>query len=193
MPRASAADAALTAQRILESAERLLATTGIVGLSLDAVARDAGVTRGAIYHHYRSRAGLVQAVAARLHEEVAAAVAAAAQQAGSDPRDQLRAGSHAFLDAITSSRPAQVLLIDAPAVGWEEWRRLDAENSEALLHQVLDEVGVSGLEAEALGAQLSGAMNEAAMWVARHDDPRAALAQAHAALDRLLGTVLDPR
>ena len=190
MPRASAADAARTAQRVRQCAERLFSTAGYAAASLDDVAQEAGVTRGAVYHHYRSKKGLFQAVAAGLHEEVAAAVERAAEQAGDDPRIQLRAGSHAFLDAITSARAARVLLVDAPTVGWQEWHRSDAEHSGALLRRVLEEIGVERSEATAV--QLSGAMNEAALWVARHSDPETARADAHAVLDRLLDAVLAP-
>ncbi len=191
MPRASAADAARTARRVLESATGLFADRSFADVSVDDVARAAGVTRGAVYHHYGNKEGLFRAVAATLQSRVAAAVVDAAQAVGSDPGDQLRAGSHAFLDAITSGPTAPVLLIDAPAViGWQEWRRLDAENSAAHLRAALHHADVPEDLLDASTAQLSGAMNEAALWIAQHDDTDAARAQAHAALDRLLATYL---
>ena len=140
MPRASAADAARTAARILQSASCLFATRGYAQVSLDDIAHDAGVTRGAIYHHYQSKKGLFSAVAARLQAEVAEAVVAAAE---ASPSEQLRAGSHAFLDTITSRDFARILLVDAPSVvGWQEWRRLDDENSVAHLREALLNVQV---------------------------------------------------
>ncbi|RRD04670.1 TetR/AcrR family transcriptional regulator [Arachnia propionica] len=187
MPRASAADAARTATRILQSASRLFATHGHAHVSLDDIAHDAGVTRGAIYHHYQSKKGLFSAVVARLQTEVAGAVLAAAEDANTSPSDQLRAGSHAFLDAITSRDFARILLVDAPSViGWQEWRRLDDENSVAHLREALRSVRVAENLVEATAAQLSGAMNEAALWIAQHDDPETARTEAHAALDQLL-------
>lgn len=192
MPRASAADAARTAQRVLETATRLFAATGFADVSLDDVAQASGVTRGAVYHHYRSKSRLFGAVAARLQSHVAAAVVAAAEKAGARPGDQLRAGSHAFLDAITSGPAVRILLIDAPSVvGWEEWRRLDAENSAAHLREGLREVGVAEDLLDATTAQLSGAMNEAALWIAQHENATTARAQSHAALDRLLAAYLS--
>lgn len=193
MPRASAADAAQTARRILESATTLFAAHGFGEVSLDDVARDAGVTRGAVYHHYRNKAGLFGAVAAQLQADVARAVVAAAEAAGPDPGAQLRAGSHAFLDAITYGAAVRILLIDAPAViGWQEWRRLDAENSATQLREALGDVGVAHELLDASTAQLSGAMNEAALWIAQHESSEAARAQSHAALDRLLEAYLPP-
>ncbi len=191
MPRASAADAAQTAQRVLESATELFARRGFAEISLADVAHAAGVTRGAIYHHYRNKAGLYGAVAARLQAEVADAVIAAAEGAGSDPGAQLRAGSHAFLDAITSGSAVRILLIDAPSVlGWEEWRRLDAENSAAHLREALQHTSVPEDLLDATTAQLSGAMNEAALWIAEHEKSDVGRTQAHSALDHLLAAYL---
>lgn len=187
MPRASAADAALTAERILASATVLFAARGFGAVSLDEVAQSAGVTRGAVYHHYRNKGGLFGAVAARLQADVAGAVVASAESAGADPHDQLRAGSHAFLDAITHDDTARILLVDAPAViGWQEWRRLDAENSSAHLRDALRDAGTAEDLLDAFTALLSGAMNESALWVTQQPDVDAARDRAHSALDRLL-------
>lgn len=189
MPRASAADAARTAARILQSASCLFATRGYAQVSLDDIAHDAGVTRGAIYHHYQSKKGLFSAVAARLQAEVAEAVVAAAE---ASPSEQLRAGSHAFLDTITSRDFARILLVDAPSVvGWQEWRRLDDENSVAHLREALLNVQVPESLVDATAAHLSGAMNEAALWIAQHDAPEAARTEAHTALDQLLTAYTD--
>ncbi len=191
MPRATAAAAAQTAQQILESATELFGSQGYPRVSLDDVAAAAGVTRGAVYHHYRNKSGLFTAVVSRLQSTVAEAVVAAAESVGPDPAEQLRAGSHAFLNAVTTGPALQVLLADAPAVvGWEDWRRLDEENSAVHLREALQDVGVDEQVLEAMTAQLSGAMNEAALWVARQSDAGAAREQAHAALDRLLTAVV---
>jgi AcrR family transcriptional regulator len=187
VPRASAADAARTAQDILVSATDLLSARGFAAVSLDDVAGAAGVTRGAVYHHYRSKAGLFRAVAAKLQSDVAEAVVVAAEGAGIDPREQLRAGCHAFLDAITAAPAVRVLLIDAPAVfGWEQWRRLDAENSVVHLRAALADVGVPDDLLDATTAQLSGAMNEAALWIAQQPHGPEARDAAHRVLDRVL-------
>jgi AcrR family transcriptional regulator len=191
VPRASAAAAAHTAHQVLVSATELFAARGFAEVSLDDVAQAAQVTRGAVYHHYQNKAGLFLAVAARLQSQVADAVVAAADRAGADAREQLRAGSHAFLDAITAGTAVRVLLVDAPAaVGWQEWRRLDEANSGRHLREALREAGVADDLLDALTAQLSGAMNEAALWIAQQADRPAASKQAHAALDRLLAAAL---
>ncbi|QSB06084.1 TetR/AcrR family transcriptional regulator [Natronoglycomyces albus] len=190
MPRASAAAAAATKRQILTSATELFASDGYADVSLDDVAQAANVTRGAIYHHYGSKIGLFRSVAAQLQSNIAAEVEAAAHEAGKEPHAQLRAGCHAFLDAITVGPAARVLLVDAPSViGWDQWRKLDAENSAALLREVLAQAGVSASQLGAMTAQLSGAMNEAALWVGQQPENDTARQSAHQVLDRLLDAV----
>ena len=176
-----------TAQRVLEVATESFAASGYGEVTLDDVARAAGVTRGAVYHHYRNKAGLFRAVAAHLQAEVAGAVVTGAQSAGTDPTAQLRAGSHAFLDAITAGPAVQILLVDAPAVmGWAQWRELDARNSGAHLREALNRAGVPAEVLEATAAGLSGAMNEAALWLAGQPEDPAARQAAHQVVDQLL-------
>ncbi|MDS1116829.1 TetR/AcrR family transcriptional regulator [Gordonia westfalica] len=190
MPRASAAAAAATARHIREIATEMFGTRGFGDVSLDDVAESAGVTRGAVYHHYRSKAGLFGAVAADLQAAVATSVVEAAESAGDDPRAQLRAGCHGFLDAITAEPAVRILLVDGPAVfGWDKWRQMDAENSVVHLREALASVGTDPDLLDPLTAQLSGAMNEAALWLAQSSNPDAP-DRAHRALDLLVDTVL---
>jgi AcrR family transcriptional regulator len=185
MPRASAADAAETARRILAVATMHFTDVGYAKASVDAVARAAGVTRGAVYHHYASKPGLFAAVAAARQQAVADAIVLATE--GQMGADALRTGSHAFLDAITSDGSARILLIDGPAaLSWEEWRRLDAEGPAATLHEGLAETGVPDALRAPVAAALSGAMNELALWLSERDDDPDARTQAHATLTLLL-------
>ena len=171
--------------QILSAMRSLLADHPIDDVTIDDIARAAGVTRGAVYHHYDSKPGLFAAVAAAAQERVAAAIATATRDTPGPAA--LRDGSHAFLDAITAGTAARVLLVDGPSVlGWEQWRRLDAEGPEQELRAGLREAGVPSAQVDALTAALSGAMNELALWLAARPDDTAARRQAHRALDRLL-------
>lgn len=191
MARASAADAARTAHAVLTTATTAFAAQGYTGVSLDDIARTAGVTRGAVYHHYANKAGLFAAVAEHLQAEVAVAVVAAAEQSGTAAPAQLRAGSHAFLDAITAAPAVRILLIDAPAVlGWAQWRAQDAAHSGSHLREALESAEVPPALLEATAVQLSGAMNEAALWLAQRPSDIAAHEAAHQVLDRLLDSII---
>lgn len=188
MPRASAADAAETARRILDIATAHFAEHGYAAASVDEIARAAGVTRGAAYHHYSSKPLLFAAVAAAQQQSIAEAIVTATR--GSAPDTALRDGSHAFLDAITRGAASRVLLVDGPAVlGWQEWRQLDAEGPERELRAGLREAGASPALLDPLTAALSGAMNELALWLAAHPDDVDARTRAHTALDGLLDAV----
>lgn len=191
MPRASAADAAETASRILDVAATRFASQGYAAASVDDIAREAGVTRGAVYHHYTSKPLLFAAVAAAQQQLVAEAIVTATTSG--DPDAALRDGSHAFLNAITRGAAARVLLVDGPTVlSWDDWRRFDAEGPAAELRSGLADAGVAPALLDALTAALSGAMNELALWLSERQTDAAARAQAHDALDVLLDAVVPP-
>ena len=192
MPRASAADAAATARRILAVASSHFAEHGYAAASVDDIAGAAGVTRGAVYHHYTSKPLLFAAVASAQQELVADAILTATEN--SAPDAALRDGSHAFLDAITRGAAARVLLVDGPAVlSWEDWRRFDAEGPAVTLHEGLGEAGIAPALRDALTAALSGAMNELALWLLERQTDAAARTQAHEALDLLLEAVVPQK
>lgn len=84
----------LTRMALLEAAERVLQKQG-AALSLDAVAREAGVSKGGLLHHYPSREALLSALALalvdRFRERVAAAHAREVAAHGEKPGAWLRA------------------------------------------------------------------------------------------------------
>ena len=128
-------------------------------------------------------------VSGPLTRAVADQVSAAAEQR-SAPWDKLVAGCEAFLASNADPEIRQIMLIDAPAVlGWDEWRSMDEASSGKLLVEVLGELIDQGTVApqpvEPIARLLSGAMNEAAVWLAETDSPNA-LADTLAALRRLL-------
>jgi AcrR family transcriptional regulator len=189
-PRTKAAQRAATTRRLIDVARELFARDGYARVGTAEIVRRAGVTRGALYHHFGSKEALFAAVLDDVQRDVAARVAAAAE-GETDPWEQLRAGSHAFLEAALDPEIGRIALIDAPAVlGWDAWRRSDAEHSFRLLRSALEALvsfgAIDVASPEAAAHLLSGAMNEAALWVARADPVPPALAAATDALDRLL-------
>ncbi|MFD9270459.1 TetR/AcrR family transcriptional regulator [Streptomyces goshikiensis] len=183
---------AATRQTLLAEGRRRFAADGYHQVALAEVARAAGVTKGAAYHHFDSKAGLFRAVVAEVQQELGERVAAAAEQY-EDLWEQLRSGCRAFLAAGTDPAVRQILLVDAPTVlGWDEWRALDEESAARHLAEALTALATAGIIAdqpvEPLARLLSGAMNEAALWIARGGDPQAA----EQALDRLLAGLRTP-
>lgn len=173
MPRRSKAESDATQARILEAAQALFAERGYAGVALDDVAKVAHVTRGAVYHHFGSKLGLFEAVHVGIQRAVAEEIDRQTAEIA-DPGQALEIGCRAFLAASVSPQFRRVLLLDGPAVlGWATWRSLDAAHSGTLLDAVLHELQAAGRltvpSARAAAVLLSGAMNEAALWLADAD------------------------
>ncbi|MGL4575358.1 MAG: TetR/AcrR family transcriptional regulator [Burkholderiaceae bacterium] len=190
-PRSKAAQSAQSVQALLASARTLFETAGYAGTSTEALLAQTGLTRGALYHHFRDKKDLFAAVVEQMHQELAAAIDAATLNV-TDAADALRKGSHAWLRAIAQPTYAQVLLIDASAVlGTLDWHAADARHGFAqLLEGVRALEGESGAKTtartEALAVALNGALNELARWVA---EDRTRLNAALKTIDRLLDAV----
>lgn len=193
MARATKQESEATAARILECARRLVAERGIAAVSLDEIAACAGVTRGAVYHHYGSKLGAFRAVHGWAQAEVAAAIDRATA-ALDDPWQALEVGCLAFLRASIREDIRQILLVDAPAVlGWEVWRDHDVRNSGRLLAEVLANLAESGVievvSVPACHALLSGAMNEAALRAASLPEPATGIDEAWSTFAPMLRTL----
>jgi AcrR family transcriptional regulator len=128
-PRTKAAQREATVGRLVAHARQAFATQGYADASLTAIVAAAGVTKGALYHHFPGgKPDLFRAVLREVHQEVADRVAMAAPDAS--PWTQLLAGCKTFLIASTDPDIQQIMLVDAPAVlGWGVWREFDATTS----------------------------------------------------------------
>ncbi|MDP4509331.1 TetR/AcrR family transcriptional regulator [Nonomuraea turcica] len=178
-----------TRQALLRESRRLFAAQGYGAVSLSEIVAEAGVTKGALYHLFDSKAALFRAVLEQVQQEVAETVAQTAD-VHDDLWTRLTAGCQAFLTASTTPGIQRIMLIDGPAVlGWNEWRAMDEAASARHLADVLTVLIEQGTIAPQpvapLTHLLSGAMNEAALWLAESDDP-ADLPATQAALAQLL-------
>ncbi len=179
-----------TIRRVLGIAEGHFATFGYKATSTEALVKEAGLTRGALYHHFGSKQGLFEAVVRIVQGRLTRAVATASAEER-DPWDAFVSGCRAWLAEATEPTIRQILLLDAPAVlGWERWLSLDAEGGARLLREGIAGLVGDGLVAapdqEALVQLLNGAMNQAALWVAYAPERGAALAASTATLEQLL-------
>lgn len=175
MPRSSKAQSEVTGRTIREIAREMFSTRGYQSVRLEEVAEAAGMTRGAVYHHHKNKQALFEAVLDDVHAEVEADVVRAAEE-HDDAWTQLEAGCLAFLRASTAPDVARILLVEGPAViGWDAWRSHDRHHSYRQLEEVLQELEDAGEvaagTARSAAPLLSGAMNEAALWLAGSSDP----------------------
>lgn len=191
--RTKAAQSGETTRRLIGIARALFAERGYAGAGTEDLVQAAGVTRGALYHHFDNKEGLFKAVLDDVQREVGERVETAASKPA-DAWAQLLAGCRAFLAAATDPEVQRIMLIDAPAVlGWEVWREMDSQYSlkalKMALHEMADAGEITAPHAEAMAHLLSGAMNEAALWIARSAHPRKALNEAMASLELLMSAM----
>ena len=178
-----------TTAALVAAARELFADKGYAQVSLAEIVDAAGVTKGALYHYFDGKDALFQAVLEQIHAEVADRIEQATD--GLDSWQQLVVGCRTFLTASAEPHRQQIMLIDAPSVlGWGTWRRLDASTSMQHLIDVLtrlvEEGEIPQQPVVPLAHLLSGAMNEAALWLAGSDHPRRDLKQTLTALTGLL-------
>lgn len=177
-------------ERLLAAARARFAGDGYAATSLDAVAADAGVTKGSLYHHFAGKAELFEAVfeqeSSALCDEVARVVAGR-----EDPWQAAYAGVAAFLDAAQDPAVQRIMLLDAPSVlGWERVREIEAHYGLALVRAAVERlVGAGELgdhDSVALAHLLFGALTEGALLIARADDAATARASVEREVRRLL-------
>jgi AcrR family transcriptional regulator len=188
---------AATRTALLATARALFATKGYAATGTEEVVAQAAVTRGALYYHFKDKQALFEAVVEQVAQEVLAAIERAAGKANS-PVDALVKGSHAFLDACLQPATRQIYLIDAPSViGWARWREIDARHGMGSLRMGIEAALAAlprgqKLPAEALTYLLSGAMNEAVLWLAEAENETVARKAADAVLKRILELLFTP-
>jgi AcrR family transcriptional regulator len=169
-----------TREALIAAARRLFTERGYENVGAEEVVRAAGVTRGALYHHFGGKASLLDAVYGRIEAESTERVARIVL--GSDlhsPLDAMKAGIAAFLEECAKPEMRQIALHDAPAVlGWERWREIGAANGlgliEASLGAAIEAGEIRPLPVKQTAHLLMGALDEAAMVLARDRRPEAA-------------------
>jgi AcrR family transcriptional regulator len=179
-----------TRAALIAAARELFAARGYANVGTEEIVRATGVTRGALYHHFEGKRDLFRAVYEAVEQELVERLAEGALSAR-DPMDALRGGAQAWLDACEDPAVAQIALLDAPSVlGWEEWREIGLRYGFGLVEGTLQAAIDAGLlepqPVRPLAHLVLGAVDEAAMLVARADDPDAARAEVGATLRGIL-------
>lgn len=185
IPRAEAAE--LTAARLIATARRAFAEQGFAQVSLDALAAEAGVTRGALHHHFTNKSGLFEAVFRAVDAEIGLDLDLI-YEAEPDPWQGFRACYHAYLDLALRPDRARILFRDAPAVMGGKAMDILMGSGFATIVEDLDRLIATGrlhpLNPEAVAHMLNGAVMAQVMWLAGEEAPDATrLRAAHAVLD----------
>jgi AcrR family transcriptional regulator len=197
-PRTKAQQRETTTAALIDAARGLFAQKGYAGVGTEEIVQRAGVTRGALYHHFRGgKEELFQAVLVQVSAETSRRIAERAVSAA-DPWEALTVGIDAFLESCTAPEIQRIVLVDGPSVlGWDLWRAIDAEHGLGLLEfavkRAIDAGQLAPAPAKAVAHVLLGALDEAAMVVARAEDPQSARAEMSETLRRLLEGLRGPR
>ena len=180
----------VTRARLVRVARDLFARRGYNDVATEEIVRRAGVTRGALYHHFRDKRDLFQAVVEQIEQEVMQKVAETALAEG-DPWDQQTAAIGAYLDVCLEPAVQRIVLTDAPSVlGLAAWREIEAKYGLALVEAGLRTVMEAGYieeqPVEPLAHLVLGALTEGGLLIGRSEDRRAARTEVGDSLDRLL-------
>ena len=164
---------------LIGTARRLFADRGYAEVGTEEIVRAAGVTRGALYHHFDGKAGLFQAVFEQI--ELARRFAEEALSVP-DAWEAMVAGLDMFLDVCREPEVRQIALIDAPAVlGWAAWREVESRYSLGLIRIGLENLVEAGVThpqpIDPLAHAIMGMLTEAGLYVANAEDADVAKAE----------------
>ncbi len=191
-PNKNVARGEATRSQLLAIATRMFAERGYEDTSIEAVLREAGVSRGSLYHHFASKEALFEAVAEEVETDVGTRTfAAAAEAAANGPVAALRAGAVSWIRLAGDPVVQRILLIDAPSVlGWEKWRAMEEQHALGGIKMTLQVVAEQGKLrpelADTLAHVLLASMNEVALLVARAQDKETAMKDGADAIDELM-------
>jgi AcrR family transcriptional regulator len=185
---------AATRQHLIEVATTLFAERGYEETSIETVLEEASVSRGSLYHHFKNKEALFEAVLEAIETDVGLRVMEAAA-ADTNPIAALRSGALAWVELAGDPVVQRVLLIDAPSVlGWERWRALEERHALGLVKGVLAAIAEQGDLDPALIDVFShvilASINEIALLVARSDQPGREAQLGADAIDEVLSRLL---
>jgi AcrR family transcriptional regulator len=177
---------------LIDAASALFADRGYADTGTEDIVQSAGVTRGALYHHFDDKRALFEAVYTSLQNELRTRIVAAASVDEDAPTwERIRRGVHEYLDHSMEPAVQRIVLVEAPAVlGWARWREIDSEYALGLLKAVFcgaEEQGtlIDG-DPDTLAHLMLGVVSEASQVIARASDVRAARLEVGRDVDHLI-------
>jgi AcrR family transcriptional regulator len=192
MVRRTRAEMQATRASLLATARKVLAEHGYADTSMDDLTAQAGLTRGALYHHFGDKKGLLAAVVAQIDDEMDARLQAISDGA-EDAWQGFRQRCHAYLQMALEPEIQRIVLRDARAVlggASPDSQRHCLQSMQGLIAALMAQGTVTPADPQALASLIYGSLAEAAFWIAEGANGAARLAQAAVALDLLLRGLL---
>lgn len=182
-----------TSAKLLATARKTFFEKGYAGASMDDLCAAAGVTRGALYHNFGGKEGLLEAVVRQIDEEIGDRLIEASGD--TIDRDSCIRTCLAYLEAALDPEVRRIVFQDGPAVLGQRLRDIDQEGSIEPLRAAIVELQGQGAfiqgDATALAVLINGAMIDAALWIAEGEDAKRRYEAASDALRSMLSQLFS--
>lgn len=167
--------------KLIAAARKAFAKKGYAAASMDELTAEAGLTRGALYHNFGDKRGLLAAVVNQIDGEMASR----AQEIGAGAEtdwDGLLAEGAAYIEMALNPEVQRVVLLDGPAVLGDpsQWPSQNSclQVTKRTVERLIAQGILKPVDAEAAARLLSGAALNAALWIANSEDPKTVLPKA---------------
>ena len=182
--------------KLIAAARKAFAEKGYSAASMDELTAEVGLTRGALYHNFGDKRGLLAAVVNQIDSDMALR----AQEIGAratDPWQGLLAEGAAYIEMALVPEVQRIVLLDGPAVLGDPSQWPSQSSCLQATKRTVERLTAQGIlkpvDAEAAARLLSGAALNAALWIAASDDPQGVLPKAVAAFRALAtGFLMKP-
>lgn len=178
-----------TRAKLIAAARQAFGTVGYANASMDDFTSAVGLTRGALYHHFGDKKGLLQAVVEEIDAEMSARLKVISARAPN--RWQAVVDEWiAYVEMALEPEIQRIMFRDAPAVLGDISQRHSTQQCIEALTESLAALKAEGVlidaDPEALARLINGASTDAAAWIAGSDDPAATSKKAVASFRQLL-------
>ncbi|WP_174865359.1 TetR/AcrR family transcriptional regulator [Pectobacterium polaris] len=196
MVRRTRAEMEETRATLLVTARKVFSERGYADTSMDDLTAQASLTRGALYHHFGDKKGLLAAVVEQIDAEMDERLQVISDTA-EDGWEGFRCRCRAYLEMALEPEIQRIVLRDARAVlggASPDSQRYCVESMQRLIDNLIQQGVVADADPQALASLIYGSLAEAAFWIADGEDGNVRLAQGVAALELLLrGLLVKPR
>lgn len=192
MVRRTRAEMEETRATLLATARKVFRENGYANTSMDDLTAQAGLTRGALYHHFGDKKGLLIAVVQQIDAETDDRLQAISD-AADDEWEGFRSRCRSYLEMALEPEIQRIVLRDAQAVlggASPDSQRHCKESMQRLIHNLMQQGVVAQASPQALASLIYGSLAEAAFWIADSDEGNTRLVQATAGLELLLRGLL---
>ncbi|NKN02951.1 TetR/AcrR family transcriptional regulator [Rhizobium leguminosarum] len=182
--------------KLIAAARKSFAEKGYLAASMDELTADVGLTRGALYHNFGDKRGLLAAVVDQIDTEMAVRAQEIGARAGNDWQGLLAEGA-AYIEMALNPEVQRIVLLDGPAVLGDPSQWPSQNNCLQVTKSTVERLIAQGilkpLDAEAAARLLSGAALNAALWIAASEDPQSVMPKAVEAFHALAAGLLVER